>query len=264
MGIQLLAGRDFTWHDDSRSPRVAVVNHAFGRKVFGVDNPLGKRFHIGYGSTLLEVVGVTEDGKYSSLTDSQQLAIFLPAPQQYNTTTTMIVRSALPEQELISRMRQTMANLDPDLPLFGVGGLGNLLSFAFLPARASAIALSAFGILAIMLAITGIYGLVAYSVAQRTHEIGIRVAIGAGPAQVVKLVLGRTFKLLAAGSMIGLIMALASTRLMSSVIVGVGTSADLLAFAGVLATIGLLGAISTWAPTRRALRIDPTSALRHE
>jgi putative ABC transport system permease protein len=101
-------------------------------------------------------------------------------------------------------------------------------------------------------------------VAQRTHEIGIRVAIGAGPAQVVKLVLGRTFKLLAAGTMIGLVMALASTRFMSSVMVGVGTSADLPAFAAVLATIGLLGAISTWAPTRRALRIDPTSALRHE
>jgi predicted permease len=264
MGIQLLAGRDFTWHDDSKSPRVAIVNHAFGRKVFGEDSPLGKRFHIGSGSTLLEVVGVTEDGKYSGLTDSQQLAVFLPAPQQYNTTTTMIVRSALPEQELISRMRQAMANLDPDLPLFGVGGLGNLLSFAFLPARASAIALSAFGILAIMLAITGIYGLVAYSVAQRTHEIGIRVAIGAGPTQVVKLVLGRTFKLLAAGSMIGMIMALASTRFMSSVIFGVGTSADLLAFPAVLLTILLLGAISTWAPTRRALRIDPTSALRHE
>ena len=264
MRIQLLAGRDFTWHDDSKSPRVAIVNHAFGREIFGEDNSLGKRFRIGYGSTLLEVVGVTEDGKYSSLMDPQQLAIFLPAAQQYNTTTTMIVRSTLPEQELISRMRQTMANLDPDLPLFGVGGLGNLLSFAFLPAHASAIALSAFGILAMMLAVTGIYGLVAYSVAQRTHEIGIRVAIGAGPAQVVKLVLGRTFKLLAAGSMIGLVMALASMRFMSSVIVGVGTSADLLAFAAVLLTIGLLGAISIWAPTRRALRIDPTSALRHE
>ena len=157
-----------------------------------------------------------------------------------------------------------MPNLDPDLPLFGVGGLGSLLSFAFLPAHASAIALSAFGILAIMLAITGIYGLVAYSVAQRTHEIGIRVAIGAGPAQVLKLVLGRTFKLLAAGSMIGLLMAMVSTRFMSSVIFGLGTSPDMLTFAAVLLTIGLLGAISIWAPTRCALRIDPTSALRHE
>jgi ABC-type antimicrobial peptide transport system permease subunit len=113
-----------------------------------------------------------------------------------------------------------------------------------------------------MLAITGIYGLVAYSVAQRTHEIGIRVAIGAGPSQIVKLVLGRTFKLLAAGSMIGLIMALASTRFMTSVIVG--ASADWLAFSAVVLTIGVLGAISTWVPMRRALRIDPTSALRHE
>jgi putative ABC transport system permease protein len=159
-------------------------------------------------------------------------------------------------------MRQALGELDPDLPLFGVGALGNLLSFAFLPAHASAIALSAFGILAIMLAVTGIYGLVSYAVAQRTHEIGIRVAIGAGPAQVVKLVLGRTFKLLAAGSTIGLLLAIAGSRFMSSIIFG--ASADWLAFSAVVVTIGVLGAISTWAPTRRALRIDPTSALRHE
>jgi ABC-type antimicrobial peptide transport system permease subunit len=161
-------------------------------------------------------------------------------------------------------MRQALARLDPDLPLFGVGGLGHLLSFAFLPAHASAIALSAFGILAIMLAITGIYGLVSYAVAQRTHEIGIRVAIGAGPAQVIKLVLGRTFKLLATGTVIGLVMAIAGARFMSSIIFGVGSSPDFLSFLAVLLTIGVLGAISTWAPTRRALHIDPTSALRHE
>src|SRR6266852_967699 len=262
MGIQLLAGRDFNLHDDSKSPRVVIVNHAFGRKVFGVDNPLGKRIHIGSGDTLFEVVGVTEDRKYSSLAESQKLAIFLPALQQYNTTTTLMVRSALPQEELISRMRQAIAQLDPDLPLFGVGSLGNLLSFAFLPAHASAIALSAFGILAIMLAITGIYGLVSYAVAQRTHEIGIRVAIGAGPAHVIKLVLGRTFKLLAAGSAIGLVLAIAGARFMTSIIFG--ASADALAFVAVWLTSGVLGAISTWAPTRRALRIDPTSALRHE
>ena len=113
-----------------------------------------------------------------------------------------------------------------------------------------------------MLAVTGIYGLVSYAVAQRTHEIGIRVAIGAGPAQVIKLVLGRTFKLLAAGSAIGLVLAIAGARFMSSIIFG--ASADWLAFSAVVVTIAVLGAISTWAPTRRALRIDPTSALRHE
>jgi len=262
MGIQMLAGRDFNLHDDSKSPKVVIVIHAFGRQLFGDDNPLGKRMHIGAGATLFEIVGVTEDGKYGSLAESQQLAIFLPAGQQYNTTTTLIVRSALPQEELISRMRQALAQLDPDLPLFGVGALGSLLSFAFLPAHASAIALSAFGILAIMLAVTGIYGLVSYAVAQRTHEIGIRVAIGAGPAQVIKLVLGRTFKLLAAGSAIGLVLAIAGARFMSSIIFG--ASADPMAFFAVALTIAALGAISTWAPTRRALRIDPTSALRHE
>ncbi len=262
MGIQLLAGRDFTWHDDLKSPLIAIVNHAFGRMVFGVDNPLGKRFYHGPGGASIEVVGVVEDGKYESPVEAQKLAIFLPTTQHYNTTTTLIVRSSLPEEESVRKMRQTVAALDPDLPLFGVGGLSQLLSFAFFPAHTSAVALGAFGVLAIMLAITGIHGLVSYAVARRTHEIGIRVAIGAGPVQVIKLVLGRTLKLVAAGSAVGLILAIAGSRFMSSVIFG--ASADPMAFFAVALTIAALGAISTWAPTRRALRIDPTSALRHE
>ena len=174
----------------------------------------------------------------------------------------MIVRSSLPEAEMTERIRQAMAKLDPELPLFGTGPLDRVLAFAFLPLYVAVIALSAFGVLAIILAATGIHGLVAYSVSRRIHEIGIRVAIGASPSQVIKLVLGKTLKLLGIGAVIGLGLALAAGRLLETVILG--STRDPLVFAGVCVTMTVLGLISCWAPTWRALRIEPSVALRHE
>jgi putative ABC transport system permease protein len=163
---------------------------------------------------------------------------------------------------MTDKIRQTMAGLDPELPLFGSGGLSQVLRFAFFPLHAAVIALSAFGVLAIVLAITGLHGVVAYAVARRVHEIGIRVAIGASRGQVVKLVLTRTFVLLGIGGVIGLALALAAGRLLESVIFG--SPRDPLVFLAVCVTMIALGLISSWAPTRRALRIEPTVALRHE
>jgi ABC-type antimicrobial peptide transport system permease subunit len=141
-----------------------------------------------------------EDGKYVSPTESQRIAVFLPESQAYNSTTMLLVRSSLSDSEMLDKIRETIAQLDPELPLFSLGALGDLLGFAFLPARAAAIALSAFGLLSMMLAVTGIHGLVSYSVARRTHEIGIRIAVGATPRDIKSLVLGRIFALLATGS----------------------------------------------------------------
>jgi ABC-type antimicrobial peptide transport system permease subunit len=155
-----------------------------------------------------------------------------------------------------------MKQLDPELPLFSTGPLSQVLRFAFLPLHAAVIALSTFGFLAVVLAITGIHGLVAYGVARRVREIGIRVAIGANPIQIIRLILTRTFVLLGIGALIGLGLALAAERLLESVIFG--SSRDPLVFAGVCVTMIVLGLISSWAPTRRALRIEPTIALRHE
>lgn len=263
LGIELLAGRDFDWHDDRNSPLVAIVNQAFGKQVMRTGQPVGKRFRFGTGGHLIEVVGVVEDGKYESLTESEKPAAFIPMLQSYNTTNTLLVRSSMPETQMVQQMRQAMTQLDPHLPLYGVGSLRQMLGLAFFPARAAAIALSAFGVLAIMLAVTGIHGLVSYSVARRVREIGIRMAVGARPAQVMKLVLGRTLMLLLVGGTIGLGLALAAGQVLASIVYQASPH-DPLVLAAVIATMGVIGLLASWAPTRRALRIQPTVALRHE
>jgi predicted permease len=263
MGIELLAGREFDWHDDRKSPRVAVVNQAFVKQVLHTNDALSKRFRFGLAGGLIQVIGVVEDGKYGSLTETQLPAVFESILQSYDGTTTLIVRSALPPAQMLGQMRQAMAELDPDLPLYGTGSLEQMLGLAFFPSQAAAIALSAFGLLAIMLAATGIHGLVSYAVARRVREIGIRVAVGARPSQVIRLVLGRTFLLLAAGSLIGLGLAVAVGDVLAQIVYGVSPH-DPIIMAAVLATITGLGLLSSWAPVRRALRIDPMAALRHE
>jgi len=263
MGTSLLAGRDFTWHDDDNSPRVAVVNVTFGEQVLHSENAVGKTFRQGTRGALVEVIGVVEDGKYEGLTESRSPAVFWPMLQNYNGTTTLEVRSSMPSDQMVREMRQAVAALDPQLPLYGTGSLHQMLGFAFFPARAAALALSAFGVLAIMLAVTGIHGLVSYAVARRVREIGIRMAVGAQPAQVLRLVLGRILTLLAFGSAIGLGLALAAGQVLASVVYG-ASPRDPEILAAVAATLALLGLLSSWAPARRALGIDPMAALRHE
>jgi ABC-type antimicrobial peptide transport system permease subunit len=224
---------------------------------------VGKRFRFGLGGDFIQVVGLVEDGKYQNLTEAAQPAVFQPMLQRYNTTTTLIVRSRQPETEMVEQMRGAVKRLDHQLPLYGTGSLQEMLGLVFLPTRAAAIALSAFGLLAIMLAATGIHGLLSYAVARRVREIGIRVAVGARPAQVVRLVLGKTLLLVAAGATIGGILALAAGQILSSIVYQASPH-DPVVFAAVIATVALLGLASCWAPVRRALCVDPVIALRHE
>src|SRR5215472_11551679 len=263
LGIELMAGRDFTWHDDAKSPRVAVVNHTFGKKVLHTEQPVGKRFRLGSAGPLILVIGAVEDGKYTSLTETPQPALFEPILQSYNTTTTLIVKSSRPETQMVEQMRQAVTQLDSHLALYGTGSLQQMLGLVFFPTRAAAIALSAFGLLAIMLAATGIHGLVSYAVARRVHEIGIRMAVGARGTQVVRLVLGKTLTLVAAGATIGAFLAVAAGHVLASIVYQ-ASPRDPAVFAAVVGTMALLGLASCWAPVRRALRIDPMVALRHE
>ena len=262
MGTDLVAGRDFTWHDRNSRP-VAIVNVSFAKQVMRTENAVGKRFRHGLDGPLVEVIGVVKDGKYVNLTRSDTPVVFWPILQDYSSTTTLEVRSSLPAPQMVDAMRRAVASLDPELPVYGAGSLPKMLGFAFLPARAAAIALSAFGALAIMLAITGVHGLVSYAVARRVREIGIRVAVGASPRQVLRLVLARIAVLLAVGSGIGLVLALAAGQLVASVVYEVSSS-DPQILGAVLATILLLGLLSSLAPMHRALRIDPMVALRSE
>jgi predicted permease len=263
LGTKLLAGRDFTWHDDNTSPSVAIVNVAFTKQVLHSESAVGKRFLDGIDGHLVEVVGVVEDGKYASLTESQMPAAFWPMLQFYNGTTTLEVRSALPATQIVGEIRAAISRLDPGLPLYGASSLEQMLGLAFFPSRAAAIALSAFGALAIVLAATGIHGLMAYSVSKRAHEIGIRMALGATPLQVLRLVLSKTATLLLLGSVVGLSLALAMGPVIASVVY-LAHARDPLVVVGVLTTIVLLGFAAAWSPARRAARVDPMVALHHE
>jgi predicted permease len=263
LSTRMLSGRDFGWQDDRNAPLVAVVNVAFGKQILHMENPIGKRFRQGPDAPLVEIIGVVENGKYESLTEEAEPALYFPILQHYNATTTLTIRSVLPEAQMVAQMREALTRLDSQMPLYGSGSLNQMLGFAFFPTRAAAIALSAFGVLAIMLAATGLYGLLSYAVARRVREIGIRVAVGATPDQVIRLVLTRTIVLLLVGCVIGFVLALAGGQVLASIVYEVSPR-DPAVLAVVWLTILCLGVLSCLGPTRRALRADPMVALRHE
>jgi ABC-type antimicrobial peptide transport system permease subunit len=167
------------------------------------------------------------------------------------------------EREMVSEIRGAISRLDPELPLYGAGSLEQMLGFAFFPSRAAAIALGAFGVLAIILAATGIHGIVAYAVSTRTREIGIRMALGARSVQVLRIVLGKTATQSVFGSLVGLVFTLAVGRVLTSVVYE-AQPRDPLVMASVVIAIALLGLSASWSPARRATRVDPMVALRHE
>ncbi len=263
MGTRLLAGRDFTWHDDAKAPLVAIVNETFARSMLGTRDAVGRHFRQWRGGPRVEIVGVVEDGKYFSLTETPTAAVFWPSPQSYNGTTVLLARSSLPPETVAGEISLAVSDLDGRLPLYGVGSLTQMLGFAFFPARAATLALGAFGILAMMLAVTGIYGLAAYSVSRRVREIGIRVAVGARPWQVLRFVLGRTATLLAIGSSAGLLLSLAAGGVLAKIVyqASAGDPVVLSAVAGIMLAIGIAAACG---PARRAVSIDPLRALRQD
>jgi predicted permease len=263
LGTKLLGGREFNWHDDAKSPQVAIVNVAFAKRVLHTENPVGQRFRGGRSWPFTEVVGVVEDGKYETLTESRQPVVFWSILQSYNSTTTLEVKSSVPPVQMVGEIRQAIARLDPELPIYGAGPLQQMLGFAFLPTQAAAIALGSFGLLAIVLAATGIHGLAAYAVSRRTREIGVRMALGAQPLQVVRLVLGKTTLLLVLGSVVGLTLALAAGQVIASVVYG-ARPRDPLVLLSVWGSIALIALSAAWSPARRATRVDPLVALRHE
>lgn len=263
MGTRLLSGREFSWRDVETAPRVAMINETLARKLFGRTDVAGRRFRGGGSAGLTEVVGVVQDGKYMNLTEGPRPALFRAATQVYNGETILIARTSAPESQTAAEMRRVLAGMDAALALHGVGSLNQMLGFAYFPARAATVALGVFGTLAIMLAATGIYGTAAYAISRRRREIGIRVAIGAQPRQILRAVLGRTFFLLLAGSTAGVFLGFAARRLLASVVYQASPS-DPLVMAAVPLAMALIALVAVLGPARRALRIDPVYTLRLE
>ncbi len=258
----ILAGRTFTLHDESKAPLVAVVNRAFARKVLGsVDKAVGGHFKV-WNGTRVEVVGVVEDGKYVTLTEDPQPAMFYSFLQQPSNITTIIVRSPREPQEIAAALQRSLHRLDPALPL-EIKTWSSELDSALFAARVATVALGVLGLLGAMLAVTGIFGMASYSVSKRLRELGIRVALGANQRDVLNAALGRAFRLLAIGSIAGVILGLLATRVLSSIVYQ-ATPKDPMVLGGVILTMLAVGLVAAWIPARHALAVDPMILLREE
>jgi predicted permease len=261
-GTTLLQGRDFTWDDKQGAPPVAVVNREFARALFGSEaNAIDNSFKFGDG-TRVRVVGIVEDGKYKTLSEEPQPAMFLSMLQSPSTWTWMIARANHNAQDLAPVLEETLRSLDEGLPLT-INTWDKELGTALLPARAASIALGVLGGLGAMLSITGIFGMAAYSVSKRLRELGIRVALGAQRKEVLMAALGRAFKLLASGSAAGLLVGILASRVLAFIVYE-ATPRDPLVLVGVVVSMALLGLVATWIPARRAMSIDPVILLREE
>jgi len=271
-GTVLLSGRDFTWQDDEHAPQVAVVNSEFARKLFGsVDRAIG-RFYKMKDGTRLQIVGVTEDGKYSTLTEEPASAIFVSILQSPAIATTLLVRAGSPGNGarnagshadfLAAAMRARLRQLDPGIPVT-VETRATPLQVSMFGPRMATVSLGVLGVMGAMLSITGIFGMAAHSVSRRLKELGIRVALGAQRREVLQAALGRAVKLLACGSVAGLGLGLLATRVLVFIVYR-ATPRDPLVLAGVVLAMGLVGLVATWIPAQRALSVDPLVLLREE
>jgi ABC-type antimicrobial peptide transport system permease subunit len=261
-GTSLLAGRSFSWQDDKNAPAVAVINRQFARIIFGsVSNAVGRNFKL-HDGTDAQVVGVVEDGKYFSLTEDQEAAMFLPFLQSPSTSAYLVVRSHRDPQQLAAAMRNKIHLLDAGLPV-ETQTWTNLLEPVMFPSRMATLALGVMGVLGAMLSITGIFGMAAYSVSKRLRELGIRMALGAKKKEVLQAALGRPLKLLAIGSASGLILGLLATKVLAYIVYQ-ATPRDPFVLAGVVLAMLLLGLLATWIPAQRALSVNPLILLRED
>jgi len=259
---RLLAGRPFSSHDDEHAPRVAVVNVEAARRLSrSPESALGTKFKL-RDRTLVQIVGVVEDGKYDNLAEDPQPAVFMPLQQMPMSETWLVVRAAGDAGALSPAIRAAIRRLDPGLPLY-VQPWPENLEFALFPSRMATIALAIMGAIGVLLAITGVFGLSAYSVSKRLKELGIRIALGARQADIVRVALARPFRLLALGAIAGIGLGVLASRVLASIVYQ-ATPRDPIVLTGVVVVMVVLGLAATWVPARRALSADPLLLLRQE
>ncbi len=275
MGISLQRGRFFTPQDDEHSPLVVVVDDVFAQKYFPHQDPIGKRIHLdNFEGRLAEIVGVVGHVRQWGLdaddTQSLRAQFYLPCMQVPDafmrltpTGTVVLVRAAGPVSGVLDAIRHTSAAISREQVIFGVQTMDEIVSDSLAPRRFSMILLGCFAALALLLAAIGIYGVISYVVGQRTHEMGIRMAMGACPHDILKLILGDGGKLAIIGVAVGLASAAGLTRLMASQLYGVGAT-DALTFTAVAALLTVVALAACYLPARRATKVDPLLALRDE
>jgi putative ABC transport system permease protein len=261
IGIPLVRGREFERSDTAEAPKVVIVNQTMAAQFWKGEDPIGKRFKFFGDDDFTTVIGVARDSKYNGVAEDPQNYIYQPMSQNYTPQATLHVRTAGDAASLAAAVRAAARELDPSLSVFNVRTLAEQVSESLQPLSMNVLMLTVFGALALMLASIGLYGVASYSVAQRTREIGVRMALGAQPSSVVGLVLGQGMILVGIGLAIGLVAAYAAAGFMSSLVQMVNPH-DPLTFAVTAAGLGAVAVLASYIPARRATRIDPLIALR--
>ncbi len=266
MGIPLLRGRNFRDEDSMPAPRVTLISEDLTQLYFSNQDPIGKRMMFGFppgSSVSWEVVGIVGDVRDVALHKEPGPMMYVPFAQAPIWGANVIVRSGLSTASVANTIREDVRKIDKDLPVTGVETMTDALSASVAQPRFRTLLLSLFAVVALVLAAAGIFGVISYSVSSRRHEIGIRMALGASSRNVLRLILGESAKLVLAGLAFGIVAALLLGRFLSSLLFGV-RAADPLTFAGVAILLGLVALAASYLPTRRAMRVDPMVALRHE
>ncbi len=265
MSIPLVRGRGFSESDDEKSPKVIVINEAMAQQYFAGEEPLGQRIAIGYGpnNTTAEVIGIVGNVKHHGLNIQGGSEMYTPISQTPLPFANLVVKTALDPQTVAAAVQSQAAALDQDLPVHSAKPMEAFLSASISRPKFNTLLLTIFAAIALVLAGVGIYGVMAYSVAQRTHEMGIRMALGARRADVLRLVVGQGMTLAVVGVGLGLAAAYGLTRLMESLLFGV-TATDPLTFIGVSLVLATVSLLANLIPARRATKVDPMVALRYE
>jgi putative ABC transport system permease protein len=266
MGVPLLRGREFSRADVASTPRVAIISEAMARTYFPNEDPIGRRIIFGFppdGDAPREIVGIVGDVRDVGLRQEPAAMMYVPYAQAPFWGAVVVTRSSLSLSSFADAVRRDANAIDKDLPVTDIAAMPDVVNASVAQPRFQTVLLGLFGALALILAAVGIYGVISFSVAQRTHEMGIRMSLGAQPAQVLRLVMGQGARMALVGIALGAAAALGLTRLMRSLLFGV-SAADPLTFAAVAILLVAVALAACYVPARRAMRVDPMTALRHE
>ena len=261
LALPIVAGRDFSEADSRDSPKVAVINETMRQRLWDSGNPVGQPLSLGGGT--YQVVGIARDTKYRNLRETPRMVMYLPYAQEHQSSANLLVRTSLPPDRIIEGVRQAVAAVDPRMPLYNVRTLADHVGRSLYVDRLRAELIGYLAMLALLLAAIGIYGVVSISVSERTREVGIRVALGAHPRLVLRMVLGSGLRLAVMGIALGVLLSMWLTRAIAADLFGITpTDPTTLAAAGVLLLVTVM--LATFVPAWRATRIDPIAALRME
>jgi putative ABC transport system permease protein len=278
MGIEMVEGRAFTEQDHSQAPRVAIINKTMARRFWPAQTALGKRVALDYetmkyfpdrpperdlAAGMREIVGVVSDVRHEGLETEPQPEMYVPDRQGPEREMNLVVRAAVDTSNLAAAVRGAVSAIDPDQPVANIKPMSRLFADSVAKPRFNYLLLTFFAAVALILTITGVYGVMSYAVAQRTREMGIRLALGARGQDVLKLVIGQGMKPVVAGVALGLAGAYALTRVMATLLFDVSAT-DPSVFIGVAALLATVALLASYLPARRATKIDPVIALRHD